>query len=127
MGSQTRLQRLRPLFEDLKRNGVILIVVSLNFRNAIEKILFKHGLLFFSSRIYDRNDVWRKDVLTKQVFIKLFIDKYKVHLSRCVLVDDQRSNIENAPCRVIKIKYAGGIRKENDFQIRDILCPKSCL
>ena len=54
-------------------SGVVLIVVSLNVRKNIESILDQHGLLEFFLAIYDRNDIWRIDVRTKQTFMKLIM------------------------------------------------------
>jgi len=101
-------------------SGVVLIVVSLNVRKNIESILDQHGLLEFFLAIYDRNDIWRIDVLTKQTFMKLIMDAYDVNASHCVLVDDQSSNLENAPCRVIEIKGPGGMCKQHDSELRQI-------
>lgn len=120
MGCEYRVNGLRTLFRDLRACGVVLIVVSLNMRKNIQRILDQHGLLEFFLAIYDRNDIWRIDVGTKQTFMKLIMDAYDVNASDCVLVDDQSSNLENAPCRVIEIKGPGGICKQHDSELRQI-------
>jgi FMN phosphatase YigB (HAD superfamily) len=120
MGSARRINKLRILFRDLKGSGVILIVLSLNFRETIQNVLGEHGLLEFFSGIYDRHDIWQKGILTKQMFIKIFMEMYSVDRSRCVLVDDQITNLINAPCCCVEIKGPGGIRNEHDSEIRQI-------
>jgi hypothetical protein len=120
MGCVCRVNALRTLFRDLRACGVMLIVVSLNMRKNIERILDQHGLLEFFTAIYDRNDIWRIDVRTKQNFMQLFMDKYDVKASHCVLLDDQSNNLENAPCTVIEIKGPGGICRQHDSELRRI-------
>jgi len=120
MGDASRVAMLRTLFMDLHKSGVILIVVSLNFRKTIQDVLAEYGLLDFFFKIYDRNNVWKENVGTKQKFMEFLMAHNELNPALCVLVDDQASNLINAPCNVVQIEEVGGINMTHDHQIRKI-------
>ena len=118
MGSASRVLALKKLFADLRKGGVILIVVSLNIRETIENVLAEYGLLEFFSRIYDRTDIWAKDIRTKQILMANIITRNQFNPALCVLVDDLIDNLVDAPCNVVEIRGPGGITMKHDYQIR---------
>jgi len=120
MGSASRVFALRKLFVDLRKSGVILIVVSLNFRETIENVLAQYGLLKFFSRIYDRTNIWAQDIATKQILMETIITRNHFSPTLCVLVDDHRDNLVDAPCNVVEIRGPGGITMKHDNKIRRI-------
>ena len=118
MGSASRVLALRTLFVELRKSGVILIVVSLNFRETIENVFAEYGLLEFFFRIYDRTNVWAQHIGTKQILMENRIIFNQLNPVLCVLVDDQPDNLVDAPCNVVEIRGPGGITMKHDYEIR---------
>jgi len=118
MGSASRVLALRTLFVELRKSGVILIVVSLNFRETIENVFAEYGLLEFFFRIYDRTNVWARYIGTKQILMENTIIFNQLNPVLCVLVDDHPDNLVDAPCNVVEIRGPGGITMKHDYEIR---------
>jgi len=96
MGSASRVHALKTLFADLRKSGVVLIVVSLNFRKTIENVFAQYEMLEFFTSIYDRTNIWAERIGTKQIFMEKIITYNRLNPRLCVLVDDQPNNLVNA-------------------------------
>jgi len=116
MGSAYRTTRMLRLFHDLCQHGVTIYVVSLNRGDIIGPFLRESGLAPFVSCVYDGEHV--KASGSKQLLVQRLMQMHDVGPRRCLMVDDEPSNIIYAPCWSLPVTQKHGIDDDIDLLIR---------
>lgn len=116
MGGVCRTQRMLRLFHDLCRHGVTIYVVSLNRGDVIGPFLHESGLAPFVSCVYDGEHV--KASGSKQLLVRHLMQTHDVGPTQCLMVDDEPSNIVDAPCWSMPVPQKHGIDDGIDRLIR---------
>jgi len=116
MGGVCRTARMLCLFHDLCRHGVTIYVVSLNRGDVIGPFLHESGLAPFVSCVYDGERV--KASGSKQLLVRHLMRTNAVGPTQCLMVDDEPSNIADAPCWSMPVPLKHGIDDDIDRLIR---------
>lgn len=116
MGGVSRMARMHRLFHDLCMHGVTIYVISLNRGDIIRPFLYESGLAPFVSCVYDGMHV--KASRSKQRLVRHLMRTNTVIPAQCLMVDDEPSNITNAPCWTMPVPLKHGIDDDLDRQIR---------
>lgn len=116
MGGSRRTARMTRLFHDLRQNGVTIYVVSLNRGDIIHPFLRETGLATFVSCVYDITHVTASG--SKQRLVRHLMQANAVEPAECIMVDDEPSNITNAPCWTMAVPLKHGIDDDIDQHIR---------
>ena len=113
-----RIMLLTELCKYLNHRGVILVVVSLNSRKAIEQVLKKLGVSSLFKHIYDKENVVSYG--DKQKLMQHLMAIYGMSAEdSCLLVDDQESNLVAAPCSTLLVREGRGVGARECRQIID--------
>jgi hypothetical protein len=111
-----RIMLLTELCQYLNHRGVILVVVSLNSRKAIEQVLKKLGVSSLFTHIYDKENVLSSG--DKQKLMQHLMAIYGMSAEdSCLLVDDQESNLVAAPCSTLLVREGRGVGARECRQI----------
>jgi len=110
-----RIMLLTELCKYLNHRGVILVVVSLNSRKAIEQVLKKLGVSSLFTHIYDKENVLSSG--DKQKLMQHLMAIYGSAEDSCLLVDDQESNLVAAPCSTLLVREGRGVGARECRQI----------
>jgi beta-phosphoglucomutase-like phosphatase (HAD superfamily) len=110
-----RIALMQEMCRQLVQSGVVLCVVSLNWKVAIQPVLKKLGLLELLDAVYDQPDVLRFQ--NKQNFMLHLMQQHGIQPQHCVLVDDQQNNLVGAPCKAVLVRDRGGIQAREVVEI----------
>lgn len=129
IGSEDRLSMIKQLLHTLRQKNVVMYILSLNRSSLIKPVLMAMGISEFFKDVIGEEDYCRKEELhlfhKKQNEMHKLMKRNNICSVRSLLIDDNKSNLENCMSSTYEIEYEGVGIHGSDAAIISQFCEPS--